>query len=200
MTRMLGMPLTARTPERELVGRAQAGDVAAFEALAGIHAARLYAVVLRFVGDGGEAEDVLQETLLRAWRGIRRFEGRAMVFTWLYRIAVNESNRALERRQRRRANVPVDEQAIEVPAPSRDGPASQAERQELREALRVAISQLSVPCRTALVLRDIEGLSTREAAEIAGVGEAAFKSRLHQARLKVRASVGDAALAGTARS
>ena len=119
-----------------------------------------------------------------------------MVFTWLYRIAVNESNRALERRQRRQANVPVDEQAIE--APSRDGPASQAERQELREALQLAISQLSAPCRTALVLRDIEGLSTREAAEIAGVGEAAFKSRLHQARLRVRALVGDSALVASA--
>jgi RNA polymerase sigma-70 factor (ECF subfamily) len=90
--------------------------------------------------------------------------------------------------------VRVDDQAIEVPAPSRDGPAGQVERQELREELRLAISQLSAPCRAALVLRDIEGLSTREAAEIAGVGEAAFKSRLHQARLTVRALVGDAAL------
>jgi RNA polymerase sigma-70 factor (ECF subfamily) len=185
-------------PERELIGRAQAGDVCAFEALAEVHADRLYTVALRLVGDGGEAEDVLQETLLRAWRGIRRFEGRAMVFTWLYRIAVNESNRALERRQRRRSNVPVDQRAIDVPAPSSDGPVSQAERRQLRDALQLAISQLSPPCRTALVLRDIEGLSTREAAEIAGVGEAAFKSRLHQARLTVRALVGDAALVASA--
>ena len=198
MSRTVWTPISANTPERELIGRAQGGDVCAFEALAEVHADRLYAVALRFLGDCGEAEDVLQETLLRAWRGIRRFEGRAMVFTWLYRIAVNESNRALERRTRRRVNVPVDTQAIEVPAPSRDGPASQAERQELCETLRVAISQLSVPYRTALMLRDVEGLSTREAAEIAGVGEAAFKSRLHQARLMVRARVGDAALAASA--
>ena len=109
MTPLLGSPPIANTPERELIDRAQAGDVAAFEALAGVHADRLYAVVLRFVGDGCEAEDVLQETLLRAWRGIGRFQGRAMVFTWLYRIAVNESNRALERRVRRRATVPVGE-------------------------------------------------------------------------------------------
>jgi RNA polymerase sigma-70 factor (ECF subfamily) len=192
MSRTASSPVNI--PEHKLIGRAQAGDVGAFEALAGVYADRLYAVAVRFLGDGGEAEDVLQETLLRAWRGIRRFESRAMVFTWLYRIAVNESNRALERRRRPRANVLVDEQVIDVPAPSRDGPASQAERRELREALRAAINQLSVPCRTALVLRDIEGLSTREAAEIAGVGEAAFKSRLHQARMTVRALVGDAAL------
>ncbi len=199
MTRTIWSPAGAKMPEHELIGRAQAGDVGAFEALAEVHADRLYTVALRLLGDAGEAEDVLQETLLRAWRGIGRFEGRAMVFTWLYRIAVNESNRALERRQRRRSNVPVDDQAIEVPAPSSQGPASQVERQELCEALRVAIGQLSVPCRTALVLRDIEGLSTREAAEIAGVGEVAFKGRLHQARLRVRALVGDAALVASSR-
>jgi RNA polymerase sigma-70 factor (ECF subfamily) len=194
VSRVLGTPLTAHTPERELVGRAQAGDVTAFEALAGIHADRLYAVVLRFVGDTCEAEDVLQETLLRAWRGIGRFQGRAMVFSWLYRIAVNESNRALERRLRRRMTVPVDEQAVEVSAPPHERPANRAEQHELREALALAIANLAPPYRTALILRDVEGLSTSEAARIVGVGESAFKSRLHQARLKVRASVGDAAL------
>jgi RNA polymerase sigma-70 factor, ECF subfamily len=141
---------------------------------------------------------VVQETLLRAWRGIGRFQGRAMVFTWLYRIAVNESNRALERRVRRRATVPVDEEAVQVQAPLQDGPANRAEQRELREALQVAIAKLSPPYRTALVLRDVEGLSTRDAARIVGVGEAAFKSRLHQARLKVRASVSDAALVAAA--
>jgi RNA polymerase sigma-70 factor, ECF subfamily len=198
VTRVLGISLTAQTPERELVGRAQAGDVSAFEALAGIHAARLYTVVLHFVGDSCEAEDVVQETLLRAWRGIGRFQGRAMVFTWLYRIAVNESNRALERRLRRRITVPVDEEGVQVPAPPHERPASRAEQNELRETLELAIANLAPPYRTALILRDVEGLSTSEAANIVGVGEAAFKSRLHQARLKVRASVGDAALTADA--
>jgi RNA polymerase sigma-70 factor (ECF subfamily) len=194
VTRVLGISLTAQTSERELVGLAQAGDVSAFEALAGIHAARLYTVVLRFVGDSCEAEDVLQETLLRAWRGIGRFQGRAMVFTWLYRIAVNESNRALERRMRHRMTVPVDGEAVQVPAPPQERPANRAEQHELREALERAIANLAPPYRTALILRDVEGLSTTEAAKIVGVGEAAFKSRLHKARLTVRASVGDAAL------
>jgi RNA polymerase sigma-70 factor, ECF subfamily len=194
VNRLLGSSPTAGTPERELLGRAQAGDLFAFEALAGVHVDRLYGVVLRLLGDGPEAEDVLQETLLRAWRGIGRFEGRAMVFTWLYRIAVNECNRAFERRTRRRATVAVIDEATVIAAPSTEGPANRAEQRELREALERAISQLAPPYRAALVLRDVEGLSTREAAKIAGVGEAAFKSRLHQARLKVRASVGDAAL------
>jgi RNA polymerase sigma-70 factor (ECF subfamily) len=186
------------TPESELVARAKAGDLDAFEQLAGAHADRVYTVVLRLVGDRVEAEDVVQETLLRAWRGIGRFQGRAMVFTWLYRIAVNESNRALERRSRRGTTVPVDDEAVQLPAPAHEGPARRTERKELRDALELAIADLDPPYRTALVLRDIEGLSTREAAKIVGVGEAAFKSRLHQARLRVRAALGDAALVAVA--
>ena len=177
--------------------RAQAGEVTAFEQLAGVYADRLYAVVVRLVSDRTEAEDVVQESLLRAWRGIGHFQGRAMFSTWLYRIAVNESNRALERRLRRGPVVPVDEDSMQVPAPAHDGPASQAEQEELRQGLDIAIADLTPPYRTALVLRDIEGLSTREAAKIAGIGESAFKSRLHQARLKVRVALGDSALIAT---
>jgi len=194
VTRLRGSARAAQTPEAELIRRAQAGDLAAFEELVGVHADHLYRVVLRLVGDRGEAEDVVQETLLRAWRGIQRFQRRAMIFTWLYRIAVNESNRALERRTRRDRTVPIDDEAVQIPAPAREGPAKRTEQRELRGALELAIADLDPPYRIALVLRDVEGLSTREAAQITGIGEAAFKSRLHQARLKVRASLGDAAL------
>jgi RNA polymerase sigma-70 factor, ECF subfamily len=121
-----------------------------------------------------------------------------VLFTWLYRIAVNESNRALERRLRRHMTVPVGEQAEQVPAPPHERPGDRVEQRELREALGLAIANLAPPYRTALILRDVEGLSTSEAAKIVGVGEAAFKSRLHQARLKVRACVRDAALTADA--
>ncbi len=194
MTPLLATPSATDTPERDLVSRAQAGEMSAFEELAGAHADRLYAVLVRLIGDRGEAEDVAQETLLRAWRGIRRFQGRSMFFTWLYRIAVNEANRSLEKRARAGISVPVDDHALQLPAPAHEGPASQAEREELRSRLDSAIAGLRPTDRVALVLRDVEGLSTREAAEIVGIGEAAFKSRLHQARLKVRAAIGDVAL------
>ena len=132
--------------------------------------------------------------MLRAWRGITSFRGRSSYFTWLYRIALNEANRAIERRARRPASVSLEERELQLPASASDDPYRQAEAGELRVALGRAIAELPPPLRTAIVLRDIEGLSTQEAAEIAGVGQAAFKSRLHMARLRVRAAIGDEAL------
>lgn len=147
--------------ERELVARAQAGDVAAFERLAGAHTDHLYAVVLRLVGDRGEAEDVVQEALLRAWRGMGRFQGHSMFFTWLYRIAVNEANRALEKRSRAGRGVQVAEDSVQVPAPAHQEPANQAEQHELQDALDRAVADLAPAYRAALVLRDIEGFTRR---------------------------------------
>jgi len=159
------------------VARAQAGDVGAFEQLSGAHADRVFMLLLRLLGDRAEAEDVAQEVMLRAWRGITRFQGRSSYFTWLYRIAVNEANRALDKRARRPAGVAIRDQELLLPGSPADDPSRQAEVSELR-----------------IVLRDVEGFSTQEAAEIAGVSQAAFKSRLHQARLRVRAAIGDEVL------
>jgi RNA polymerase sigma-70 factor, ECF subfamily len=180
--------------EASLVARAQAGDVAAFERLSGAYADRLFMLLLRLLGDRGEAEDVAQEVMLRAWQGITKFRGQSSYFTWLYRIAVNEANRALEKRARRPAGVTLGPDELQLPAPGALDPSRQAENSELRRALARALAELPPPLRTALVLRDVEGLSTQEAAEIAGIGQAAFKSRLHQARLRVRAAIGDDAL------
>jgi len=180
--------------EAGLLARAQAGDVAAFEKLSGGYAARLFMLLLRLLGDRAEAEDVAQEVMLRAWQGIGRFQGRSSYFTWLYRIAVNEASRALERRSRRPAGVALSADELQLPAAPSDGPEHQAEARELREAIERALAALPMDLRTAIVLRDVEGLSTQEAAAIAGVSLAAFKSRLHQARLRVRAAIGDDAL------
>jgi RNA polymerase sigma-70 factor (ECF subfamily) len=146
------------------------------------------------LGDQAEAEDVAQEVMLRAWQGISRFQGRSSYFTWLYRIAVNEANRALDKRSRRPPGVSIGPEELQLPDTPALEPAHQAEASELRQALARALDELPPPLRTAIVLRDVEGLSTQEAAEIAGIGQAAFKSRLHQARLRVRAAIGDQAL------
>jgi len=184
----------AADTEASLIARAQAGDVGAFERLSGAYADRLFMLLLRLLGDRGEAEDVAQEVMLRAWRGIGGFRGRSSYFTWLYRIAVNEANRALEKRGRRPPAVPIGPDELQLPGPATDDPSRQAEFRELRRALSRALAELPPVLRTAVVLRDVEGFSTQEAAEIAGVSQAAFKSRLHQARRLVRAAMGDEAL------
>jgi RNA polymerase sigma-70 factor, ECF subfamily len=174
--------------EAQLVSSAQEGDRESFEQLVRLHADRLYAVVIRLVGDRQEAEEVVQETFLRAWRSLGRFEGRSQFFTWLYRIGVNEAKRTHERRRVRPAQAPLDEAPGQA-ADERQAPHARAEAHDLRQALEAAILDLPMDYRMPLVLRDVEGLSTAEAARAMDLGEAAFKSRLHRARLAVRAAV-----------
>jgi RNA polymerase sigma-70 factor (ECF subfamily) len=174
--------------EWRLVAQAKAGDQRAFEELVRGHAGRLHGVVARLCSDPYDAEEVMQETLLRAWRAIGSFDGRSASFTWLYRIAVNECYR--RGRQRRRRALLRFRAAEDLPD-WRDAPDVRAEVRTFRAALEVAVRALPMDLRAPLVLRDIEGLSTREAAEIVGVSEAAFKSRLHRARVSVRDAVGE---------
>jgi RNA polymerase sigma-70 factor, ECF subfamily len=183
--------------EASLIARAQAGDVAAFERLSSAYADRLFMLLLRLLGDRAEAEDVAQEVMLRAWQGITRFRGQSSYFTWLYRIAVNEAKRAMEKRGRRPAGVPIGADELQLPDSPLLDPSRQAENNELRQALARALAGLPPDLRMAIVLRDVEGLSTQEAAQIVGISQAAFKSRLHQARLRVRAAIGDRALAAS---
>jgi RNA polymerase sigma-70 factor (ECF subfamily) len=177
--------------EDMLVERARRGDRGAFEELVRRHADRLYAVVLRFVADADEAEEVTQEAFLRAWRSVERFEGRAQFFTWLYRIAINEAKRRAERRPPPGTVTSIEDSPIEDAPDWSGAPERRAEHGDLRQALERAVRSLPVEYRAPLILRDVEGLSTAEAAEIMELGEAAFKSRLHRARLAVREAIDD---------
>ena len=171
--------------EQRLVAKAQAGDRPAFEELVRIHADRLYGVVLRLCATPHEAEEVTQETFIRAWRAIARFDGRSQLFTWLYRIGVNEAKRRLERGEGALRTVSLEESPGDPPDLS-EAPEAHAERDALRAALERAVRALPLAYRAPLVLRDIEGLTTGEAAQILGISEAALKSRLHRARALVR--------------
>jgi RNA polymerase sigma-70 factor (ECF subfamily) len=175
--------------ETELIARSQAGDRAAFEELVRTNADRLYAVVLRFTGDPDEAEEVMQEAFLRAWRSIARFQGRSAFFTWLYRIGINEAKRRAGRRPAPGKEVSLEDSPIDQAPDWSEAPEVRAEQDDLRRALEAAIRELPDSYREPLVLRDIEGLSTREAAEMMELGEAAFKSRLHRARMTVRRAI-----------
>ena len=176
--------------DAELVAKARGGDSAAFAALVRKHADRLYAVLVRFTRDPEEAEDALQEALLRAWRSIGRFELRSSFFTWLYRIGVNEAKRRAERGPRQDVLVSAEDHDLDRLRDQRPLPDAEAAGTEFRRALEVAIRRLPLDYRMPLVLRDVEGIGTRDAAAVMELSEAAFKSRLHRARMAVREELG----------
>lgn len=189
--RVTAMHPASSATDEILVERSQRGDREAFEELVRRHAERLYAVVVRFVADGEEAEEVTQEAFLRAWRSIGRFRGQSQFFTWLYRIGINEAKRRASRRPPAGFFSSSDEDPMSETPDWSEAPQPRLEQSDLRGALERAIRQLPMRYRAAVILRDVEGLSTREAAEVLDLSEAALKSRLHRARLAVRRSLDD---------
>jgi RNA polymerase sigma-70 factor (ECF subfamily) len=178
--------------DTELLARLKAGDQAAYAKLVEDNATAIYRLALRMMGNEADAEDVLQETFLSAFKSIDRFEGRSSLSTWLYRIA---SNAALMRLRR---NEP-EQVSVDEPVERDDGemmprqffdfcclPEEDLLREEAREQMKQAIDDLPPTLRSVFVLRDIEGLSTAETAEALDLSESAVKSRLMRARLKLR--------------
>jgi RNA polymerase sigma-70 factor, ECF subfamily len=143
----------------------------------------------RFGLDASAAEEVAQEVFLRAWRGLGGFEERAQLSTWLYRIAFNEAQRRLARKTLPRLEPYAEDEDMIASLPEAGdlGPEAQALDREFEAVLERALGKLPADWRAAVVLRDIEGLSTRDAAGVVGVREAAFKSRLHRGRMRLRA-------------
>ena len=149
---------------------------------------RLYRLALRLTGDSATAEDVVQEAFLKLMRGADRIEGRSGLATWLYRVAYNAS---LDRLRERKAllQLPEDEHEAPLPrvlTPLPRSPEALLRDAETREALERAIAELPHAQRAAFLLRDVEGLTTAEAAEALGLSEANLKVRLHRARLQLR--------------
>jgi RNA polymerase sigma-70 factor, ECF subfamily len=179
----------AASSEHELIRRARAGDEDAFAELVMTHADRVYAALRRFGLSPDEADEVAQEVFVRAWRALPRFEERSRLSTWLYRIAFNEAQRRLSRRPRGRPEREADREdpIVSLSELAELGPEGQALEREFERMLEWALGQLPADWRAAVVLRDVEGLSTHDAAEVAGLGEAAFKSRLHRGRMQLRA-------------
>jgi RNA polymerase sigma-70 factor (ECF subfamily) len=170
--------------DQQLVGRAREGDVDAFEELVRLHLPALYRLLARMLGNAGAAEDVTQECFIRAWRALPNFRGEARFSTWLYRIAINEANRFLARESRREL-LPFDDVLLDVPDLGAQT-AELAEAGELREQLERFLAELPAHYRAAVVLRDVEGFSNEEAAELLELDVRNFKSRLHRGRMAIR--------------
>jgi RNA polymerase sigma-70 factor, ECF subfamily len=171
-----------------LLARARAGERAAFGELAMLYRKRLFALALHLVGNASDAEDVVQEALLRAYRYLPQFEARSRFATWLYRITVN---RALSQRRRAgiaRDRVRLDDDRVRAALAVDAGgdPHEAAQLAERYALLLTALDELSPPLRTAVVLVALQGLSHREAATVAGTTEGTISWRLHEARKQLQ--------------
>ena len=180
--------------ERELVTAAQQGDRAALGKLLESHQARVFRFGMRMCRAEEDAKDVLQETLLAAARTLPEFRGASSLSTWLYTIA-----RSFCLKQRRRSKfAPETVESLDAAAPARAvaqladpgrGPDEALDGRRVEAALEEAIGALEPKYREVLVLRDVEGLSAAEVAEVLGLSVEAVKSRLHRARVAVRERV-----------
>ncbi|MCX7707265.1 MAG: sigma-70 family RNA polymerase sigma factor [Anaerolineae bacterium] len=183
---------TSFPSEAELVAAAKAGHQDAYTAIVERYSGTIYNLALRLTGNPQEAEDVLQETFISAFRALSRFEGRSQLGTWLYRIAYNAALMRLRKRQ-----VPTE--SLDEPLTTDEGefvprqfvdwsrlPDELLLGKELRSTLEAALQTLPVSLRSVFVLRDIEGLSTAETAQALGLTETNVKVRLHRARLALR--------------
>jgi len=186
--------------DAEAIERARRGDHAAFRVLVERYQARVYRLALRVLRDEERARDASQEAFLKVYRSLDRFEGRSGFYTWLYRLVLNLCL-DLRRRDRSDREVPWDDERAlsgsggggaaarageHTPSPG-DGPLRALERTEIRERVAAAIEELPDVQRETLVLREVEGLSYKEIADVLGISKGTVMSRLHYARKRVQA-------------
>jgi RNA polymerase sigma-70 factor (ECF subfamily) len=183
-------------PDLDLLRQARAGDFAAFERLVGRFQGRVYGLAHRMLGEPHDAEDVTQQTFLSLVEHLKDFRGESAVAAWVLRIAANHALKLL-RKRRGLPTVPLadpgdrDDGYADVPhpeviAPWRDDPGELAGRREVRELIDRALADLDDKYRTVFVLRDVEGFSVKETADLLGLSEANVKVRLLRARLALR--------------
>lgn len=177
--------------EQQLVLRAKSGDDEAFAQLMLDNEKRIYNLTLRMTGNPDDAMDLAQEAFLNAWRGLKFFKGDSSFSTWIYRLASNACIDHLRRQKRRQdisASMPVDEENDSQPdiPDDRFRPEQELERQELRNAVSAGLEQLSDEHRQVLVMREINGLSYQEIADVLDLEAGTVKSRIARARNSLR--------------
>ncbi len=182
--------------EAEIIGRCANGDADAFGQLVNHYQELIYNVVVRMLGNREDAQDVAQKVFLKAYRRIETFQGESRFGTWLCSIAVNEavSERRRQSAIRRSGAMPLsalDNDPDSPFDPPADGPRPEQplEAEEMMDRIRSAIDELSDDYRAVVVLRDIEGLDYKAISQALGCSHGTIKSRLHRARLQLRAKL-----------
>nr|WP_129647370.1 MULTISPECIES: RNA polymerase sigma factor RpoE [Steroidobacteraceae] len=179
--------MNADDTDQELVRRVQAGDQTAFNLLVLKYQHRVLKLVGRFVNDAAEAEDVAQEAFLKAYRALASFRGDSAFYTWLYRIAINTAKNALVSQRRRPVDFDLDLQDPDqydrqAKLKEADTPEGVLLTDEIRAVVEEAMEQLPEDLRTAIVLRELEGLSYEEIAEAMDCPVGTVRSRIFRAR------------------
>ena len=179
----------------ELTRRALAGDAEAFDALVVRHQDKVYGLARRLTGSRADAEEVVQETFLRAYRKLGSFRGEAQFSTWIYRFATNAALMQ-RRRNRRRPTTSLDDYGPRFDREGRHARdvdharAARADelidRERLARSARAALQRLPDPYRVPFVLRDLEEMTTAEVAGVLQMSEALVRQRVHRARLLLR--------------
>jgi len=170
----------------------KAGDPEESKRFVEANSEAVYRLALRMLGDAQDAEDVLQETFVKALRGLKSFEGRSSLSTWLFRIATNEALMLLRKKKPETVSIDAereDEEGQLEPIQLVDWccmPEHELLSSESKQHMEAAIQKLSPALRVVFELRDIEGLSVKETADVLNVSEAVVKTRLLRARLKLR--------------
>jgi len=167
--------------DKELVSRAQAGDLQAFDALVSIHQARVFALARRMLSNDDDAADVQQETFVRAWRSLRKFRCDAEFATWLHRITVN-----LCLTRRRRETAVENSYFADAVSGAEPSAAAMLEKAELAAETRKALAEMPANHRVLIVLREIEGRPFEEIARILGCSESSARTRACRARNMLR--------------
>ncbi|HSG90529.1 MAG TPA: RNA polymerase sigma factor RpoE [Pseudomonadales bacterium] len=176
-----------KTTDARLVERVQRGDKRAFDLLVVKYQHRIQALVSRYVRDPDDIQDVVQDAFLKAYRALPRFRGDSQFYTWLYRIAINTAKNFLVARGRRPPASDVDADEAEYYAGGEAltdvaSPESELAGEQLREAVFAALEKLPEDLRTAVTLREFEGLSYEEIAEVMGCPVGTVRSRIFRAR------------------
>jgi RNA polymerase sigma-70 factor, ECF subfamily len=193
----------ARGSDEILIARAKQGDFDAFETLIGRYEDKVYRLAFRFVRNETEAKEIVQDTLLSVWRKLDGFKGDSQFGSWLFRVTANAALMRL-RSQRRHAEISTEElppgfldtqqsgygQVVSHGENWAKRPDEELQSEELRRQIQTAVDSLPEIYRSVFLVRDVDGLSTEETAEALELSVPTVKTRLHRARMALRAAIG----------